>query len=131
MWVRSAPEFSSSVQEAAGSARLDSKLEGDAPMNKWLLGLTGLFLVGCVASADGQESDEPSGEPVAEVTSELKKGQIAAMNHAAEGTSIYYALIPPRAPGLPETLALNFGPNGNLRRTSRYHLDDNTHVADV
>lgn len=87
-----------------------------------------VVLLGCGAAADEVDSGEP---PVGEVASALSKGQVAAMNAAAQGTGIGYALTNPPDPDLPETLTLQFAPHPQLRRVSRYHLADNSHIAAV
>ena len=91
----------------------------------WVLAV---MVVGCGAGADEVESDEVE---VGEAVSSLGKGQVAAMNAAAHGTAIHYALINPASPDLPQTLGLQFAPNAQLQRASRYHVAESTHVAEV
>ena len=91
----------------------------------WLLAL---MVLGCGGADESIEGDVA---PVREAVSALTKAKVAAMNRAAKGTGISYTRVVPPDPYLPETLALQFVPNGDLRRTSRYHVGDNGQVADV
>ena len=88
-----------------------------------------VVLLGCGAAGGEVESDEQG--PVDESADALTKSQIAAMNSAAQGTGISYGLQPPPDPILPETLTLQFTPNPDIRRVSKYHFAANSHIAAV
>jgi hypothetical protein len=79
-----------------------------------------------VAGCAGMEMDEVE---VGESAMELGSDQVAAMNQAAQGTGIRYALTTPSDPRLPQTLTAILSASAELRRVSRHLLPG--HVADV